>query len=101
MSRASPLLEASGRCFSCLFDVFSHLMKLLHEGANAFAVLIFIMPFFVAVKSVESKTESFGGADREGEDPEQQRLLLQTACGTGQTQTSHIQGDQLIIHYCT
>lgn len=41
--------------------------------------------FFVAVKFVESKTESFGGADWEGEDPEQQRLLLQTACGTGQT----------------
>ena len=46
--------------------------------------------FIVAVKSIESKTEGFGGANREGEDPEQQRLLLQTAGGTGQAQTSYI-----------
>lgn len=59
---------------------------------------IYYALFIVAVKSIESKTESFGGADREGEDPEQQRLLLQTACGTGQTQTSHVQGEQVIIH---
>lgn len=54
--------------------------------------------FIVAVKSIESKTESFGGADREGEDPKQQRLLLQTAGGAGQAQTSHIQGEHIIVH---
>lgn len=54
--------------------------------------------FIVAVKSIESKTESFGGTNREGEDPKQQRLFLQTAGGAGQAQTSHIQGEQLLIH---
>lgn len=59
---------------------------------------IYNAPFFiVAVKSVESKTKSFGGADWEGEDPEQQGLLLQVTCGTGQTQTSHIQGEHQVI----
>lgn len=53
--------------------------------------------FIVAVKSVESKTESFGGANWEGEDTEQQRLLLQAAGGAGQAQTSHIQGEHVIM----
>lgn len=48
--------------------------------------------FILAVKSIESKAESFGGADWEGENPEQQRFLLQTAGGAGQAKTSHIQG---------
>lgn len=65
--------------------------------SNCFcSAYIYHFLFIIAVKSIESKTESFSGADREGEDPEQQRLFLQTAGGTGKAQTSNIQGEQLI-----
>lgn len=47
----------------------------------------------LAVKSAESQTESFGGADREGEDPEQQGLLVQAAGGARQAQAGHVQGE--------
>lgn len=50
-------------------------------------------PFIAAVEFIESQTESFSGANRERENSEQQRLLLQAAGGTGQTQTSHVQGE--------
>lgn len=50
-------------------------------------------PFIAAVEFIESQTESFSGANWEGENSEQQRLLLQAAGGTGQTQTSHVQGE--------
>ncbi len=50
-------------------------------------------PFTAAVEFIESQTEGFSRANWERENSEQQRLLLQAAGGTGQTQTSHIQGE--------
>lgn len=62
-----------------------------------FAVCIYPVLFIVAVKSIEGKTEGFGGANWEGEDPEQQKLLIQTAGGAGQAETGHIQGEDFRI----
>lgn len=49
--------------------------------------------FIAAVEFIESQTKSFSRANREGENSEQQRLLIQAVGGTGQTQASHIQGE--------
>lgn len=57
------------------------------------SILLLMFCLILAVKSAESQTESFGGADWEGEDPEQQGLLLQAAGGARQTQAGHVQGE--------
>lgn len=66
---------------------------MLHTKMEGFGSDINHPVFIAAVKSPKSKTESSGRADREGEDPEQQGLLLQAAGGTSQTQTSHFKGE--------
>lgn len=72
---------------SCAYISALEIFSLLH-----IVWVLISSPFTAAVEFIESQTEGFGRANRERENSEQQRLLLQAAGGTGQTQTSHVQG---------